>query len=229
VLASGDGGASFQEINGWRELVGASETAVEIACSGSDVWVRSNSGGLVWSGDRGASWSHLLAEVRFDAIAVDAATGQLVALSRSETTTTISRGSAGSLVTSSAGPLPRGKIVALAASDEHVTAALARGAFRLEEGAWSRLDGTAGLTAMTFARGDGSLVIALCSEGEGRAWVLEARAGAPAFTVAEMGDAAGANEDGDGVRVRALGWDAALGVVWAGGGFGLIALRPARR
>ncbi len=165
-------------------------------------------------------------------MAVDATSGHLVALSRGEAGTTISRGSVGCIVTSNAGPLPAGKILSLAAHDGRITVALARGAFRLQEGqVWSRLDGTAGLNAMTFARGDGTLLIALHSEGEGRAWILEARAGAPAFTVAEMGDGGGgsANEEGDGVRVRALCWDSARGVVWAGGGFGLIALRPARR
>ena len=230
VLVSEDAGGSFRPANGWRDGLGASEAVLEIACSGIDLWARASGGSVVWSGDRGASWTRVLIGRRVDAIGVDATSGHLVALSRAETGTTISRGPVGCIVTSNAGPLPAGKILSLAAHDGRVTVALARGAFRLEDGVWSRLDGTAGLTAMTFARGDGSLVIALSSEGEGRAWILEARAGAPAFTVAEMGDAGGsANEEGDGVRVRALCWDSARGVVWAGGGFGLIALRPARR
>jgi hypothetical protein len=177
------------------------------------------------------TWSRVLPETRFEAIAADPATGQLVALARDEdAATTVARGGGGRLVLSSAGPLPGGEIRSLAAYDGRLAVALGRGAFQLEDGVWTRLDGTAGLTAMTFT-GSGSLVIALHSEGEGRAWILEARPGAPALTVAEIGDAAGssAHDDGDGARVRTLRWDGAAGVAWATGGFGLIALRPARR
>ncbi|MGO8995814.1 MAG: hypothetical protein ACLQVI_21085, partial [Polyangiaceae bacterium] len=237
VFISDDGGSSFREGNAWRALLGPGEHIVELLCSGDErdeLWGRGSGGSLVWSEDQGITWSRVLPELRFEAIAADTVEGCVVALARKDGATSIARGSRGRLVSSKAGTLPGGKVLTLAAYDGKLAVALVRGAFRLDGSAgmdWTRLDGSAGLTAMTFARSDGSLVLALYSEAEGRAWILEARANAPALTVAEMGDAAGtgANDDGDGARIRALCWDGGTGVVWAAGAFGLIALRPARR
>ena len=236
VLVSDDGGRSFREANGWRSLLVPSEAegALEIVTVAGELWGRGAAGTLVWSGDGGATWALVLPDCRFEAIAGDATTGELVAVAREVAATTIARGAAGRVVLERTGALPDGRVLALAAEQGRVAVALPRGAFRLEGEVWTRLDGTAGLTAMTFARRDGTLLIALHSEGEGRAWLLEARAGAPALTVAELGDAgggtndAGEEADGDDARVRALCWDADAGAVWAAGGFGLAALRPAR-
>ena len=245
LFASEDSGKTFKEANGWRALFEPSEGegALEIVSVAGDLRGRGAGGAVVWSGDRGESWSRVLPDYRFEAIAADASRGEVVLLAREATATTIARGSKGKLVVSSTGVLPSGKTIAVVAHNGQLAVALGRGAFRTDEAGvhdggdttsgvparWTRLEGTAGLTAMTFARGDGTLLIALDSEAEGRAWILEARAGAPALTVAEMGDSGSANEEGDEVRVRALCWDAAAGVVWAAGGFGLVALRPARR
>jgi hypothetical protein len=237
VLVSEDGGATFREANGWRALFapGEADGVLEIVVAGAELWGRGASGALVWSGDHGTSWSRALPEHRFEAIAADAASGQIVALAREESSTSVARGAngeGGKLVVSSVAVLPAGRILSFAVHRDRLAVALGRGAFRIDGtagAAWERLEGTAGLTAMGFARGDGTLLIALHSEGEGRAWLLEARQGAPAFIVAEMGDVgASAAEEGDEARVRALCWDGAAGVVWAGGGFGLVALRPAR-
>jgi hypothetical protein len=231
ILVSDDRGKSFREANGWRPLVrpGEADGALEMVLVGGELWGRGTLGSLVWSGDGGATWAPILPTMRFDAIAGDTATGHLVALAGGDGgSMTIARGSGGRLALAEEGLLPAGKIRALAAYNGHLAVAMASGAFRAQDGAWHRLDGTAGLTAMTFARGDGTLIVALHSEGEGRAWILEARAGAPALTVAEVGEGEGAaTEDGDDVRVRALCWDESAGVVWAAGGFGLIAFRPA--
>ncbi len=242
VLVSDDGGESFRDLNGWRDLFDRSEAEkpLDLVAVGTDLWGRASGGALVWSGDRGKTWSRALPDYRFETIAGDEARGELVAVAREAVATTIARGAGGKLLISSAGPLPGGKTFSLVADRGQLAVGLARGAFRAEDRVWVRLEGTAGLTAMTFARGDGTLLFALHSEAEGRAWILEARAGAVPLTVAEIGDAASlvssggslsgaeTSVDGDEAWVRALCWDPTVGAVWAAGGFGLIGLRPAR-
>lgn len=233
AVLSTDGGRTFHGVNDWRSLfdLAEGERSIEVVALNGDLWGKTASGALVWSGDLGATWSRVLPDYRFEAIAADGGTGELVAVAREATLTTIARGAGGKLSVSSTGALARGKPLTLVADRGRIAVALGRGgAFRQEGDAWSRLDGTAGLTAMTFARADGTLLVALHSESEGRSWILEARVGSPPFTVAELGETAGAGEDeeGDEARIRALAWDSDAGVVWAGGGFGLVAFRPAR-
>jgi hypothetical protein len=231
ILVSRDGGRSFAEANGWRSLVVGQERegALDLALVGGDLWGRTPSGIVLFSGDRGETWSRVLPERRFDAIGGDLEAGDVVAVARDPGGTTIARGAAGTLALSTAGPLPVGSMSLAAQGGRLAVGVALRGAFQFDGGAWSRLEGTAALTALTFAR-DGTLAMALHSEGEGRAWIVEARAGGPARTVAELGDTPGisSHEDGDDARVRALSWDAGAGILWAAGGFGLTAFRPPR-
>ncbi len=241
VLVSRDGGKSFVEANDWRACVAREDAGREAAGAalgslvmcGADLWGRTRMGALVWSGDRGATWTRANgAPARVDAIAIDAVTSELVAIARADAGTCIEvRGTAGRVAVTPCGPLPPAPVMALAANGGRVAVALAgRGAFRTNDaGGWSRLEGTASLTAIAYGP-SGTLVVALCSEGEGRAWIVEARGhDGPARIVAELGDAPTTHEDESDARVRALAWDESRGVMWAAGAFGLVALRPARR
>jgi hypothetical protein len=232
VLVSRDGGRSFQESNGWRGFPGGNqEEGLDLVIAGKQLWGRAKSGALFASGDRGSSWIRAPAAHPVDAIAADGVGGELVALARGPgRETLVGRSGSGEFVFTPCGELPPGRVARLVAHGPHLAAALAHGVFRAEAGAWLRLEGTAGATAVAFTRGDGSVAVALHSDAEGRAWILEARASSPAFVVAELGESGGGvQEDGEDARVRALLWDAERGVVWAAGGFGLCALRAARR
>jgi len=240
VLVSQDGGKSFAEANEWRAYVAREDsvreptplTLASLVMWGADLWGRTRAGALVWSGDRGATWARVNGALRVEAIAVDAVTGELVAIARGDAGACLEvRGTAGRVAITPCAPLPAGPMMALAANGGRVAVAFAnRGAFRTNDaGGWSRLEGTASLTAIAYVR-SGTLVVALCSEGEGRAWIVEARGSeGPARIVAELGDAPGTHEDESDARVRALAWDESRGVMWAAGAFGLVALRPARR
>jgi hypothetical protein len=234
VLASRDKGRSFAEANSWRALVSDEDARdgnpLQLAMSGGDLWARTKSGALLWSGDRGATWARPLADKRFDAIACDASSGELVAVARiaGAAESLLARGSRGRVTATACAALPRGAVLALAAEGGHVALAVGRrGVFRAEGDAWSRLEGTAAVTAITYARG-GTLLVALGSESDGRAWLVEARGGdGPARIVAELGDPAAQDDETDS-RVGALAWDDVRAVVWAAGAFGLAAMRPAR-
>jgi hypothetical protein len=240
VLVSHDAGRSFAGANDWRACVAPEDAArgqqitalTSLALCGEDLWGCTRGGALVWSADRGATWTRVASEHPIDAISADAATGELVGLSHGEAgSRTIVRGRRGQLASSPCGHLPGSQILSLAASGGSIAVAFANlGAFRLgDAGEWSRLEGTASVTAISHAPG-GTVVVALCSEGEGRAWIVEARGGdGPARIVAELGDAPSNHEDEGDLRVRALAWDDSRGVMWAAGAFGLVALRPARR
>jgi hypothetical protein len=240
VLVSRDGGKSFIEANEWRACVaredgvreGTVSTLASLVMCGADLWGRTRTGAIVWSGDRGTTWARVNPALLVEAVAIDVVTGELVAIARGDAGACLeARGTAGRLAVTPCGPLPAGPIVALAANGGRVAVGLAnRGAFRTNDaGGWSRLEGTATLTAMAYVR-SGTLVVALCSEGEGRAWIVEARrSDGPPRIVAELGDAPGTHEDESDARVRALAWDESRGVMWAAGAFGLVALRPARR
>jgi hypothetical protein len=241
VLVSRDAGKSFVEANQWRASVAPADAArgqqvtalASLVACGAELWGCTRGGALVWSGDWGASWSRVAPDRAIDAIAADVATGEIVGLSRGEAgACALVRGKQGRVVASPCGPLPPASAAYLAASGGRVSVALVNiGAFRLDRGAvWSRLDGTASVTALAYGP-SGTAVVALCSEGEGRAWIAEARGGdGPARIVAELGDAPPTtHEDENDARVRSMAWDEARGVMWAAGAFGLVALRPPRR
>jgi hypothetical protein len=223
--------AAFGALGGWHEVVrgAAGEATLDVFAAGTELWGRGGKGAVFQSGDGAASWVQVLRDRRFAAVAVDAARGEMVALAAEAGRSVVVRGRGASFVEAAAPALPAGEILALAAYDGRLAVAHARGAFRLEEGEWRRLEGTSSPTALTYA-GAGALLVAVCSEREGRAWVIEAPEGGPALIVAEVGEAtASAADDGEGARIRVLGWDDAAGIVWAEGVFGRIALRPARR
>ena len=242
LLVSNDGGRSFADANGWRAVAARADAdgTLDVVRAGAEVWGRTRSGGLLFSGDRGETWAAVMPEHRFEALAADERDGLVVALARGPEggSATLARGKEGRLELTSAAPLPPGAVTGLAAFGTSVAVGLrGRGVFRSESEApaWARLEGTASATTMAFVRGDGTLAIALVSEGEGKGWLVEARAGGPARTVAELGEASGGDGDGarggefddegDDVHVRALAWDGAAGVVWAGGSGGLTAFR----
>ncbi len=264
VLASRDGGATFADANGWRSAVQRSDAdaALEIAWAGGELWGRTASGALVRSLDAGRSWAVVALEHRVVAIAVDPR-GRLVALTRTPEGIALGRASEvgeSGLVWSplpALPPVPPRTPIALVVRGEHVAVRIeGRGVFRAArtrvtgEDGWSRLAGTGGATAATFADDEGTLLVALYSATEERSWLVQAR-GASVRVVAELGETPfgekGFGEKGFGekglddtglgekelgekddpeARVRSLVWDDAHGVAWAAGGFGLVALHP---
>lgn len=240
LLVSRDAGRSFADANGWRGIAARAdaEGTLDVVRSGGEVWGRTRSGGLLWSGDQAQTWAAVMPEHRFEALAEDDRDGGVVALARGPEggKATLARGREGRLELTSVEPLPPGAVTGLVAFGASVAVGLrGRGVFRSEAEApgWTRLEGTASAMTMAFVRGDGTLAIALYSEGEAKGWLVEARSGAPARTVAELGEASSDgdgrrgefDDDGDDAHVRVLTWDAAAGVVWAGGGAGLTAFR----
>jgi hypothetical protein len=251
VLVSTDGGRSFAEANGWRAVVARDDAggAPELALAGADLWGRTRAGALVYSGDRGGRWERAAPERRFEALAVDAASGDVVALARDGLAgVTIARGAAGRLVLASRPGLPSGRVVGLASDGGRVAVGVAdRGVFVPTEpggataagsAAWSRVEGTANVTALAFGA-RGALLVALASEAEARAWIVLAPHGGSPRIVAEIGDAprpsgtaliedgAPMLDDDEPARIRALAWDDRAEVLWAAGPFGFAALRSA--
>jgi hypothetical protein len=241
VLVSSDGGRSFVEANGWRACV-ASEVGpggrdvdgpLEIAARGAEIWGRTRSGALVASRDRGATWERVAAGKRFEAIALDAATGDLFAVARDAGAThvlQVAQGAVlgGAFVAEDWAALPSGPVIDLAAhAGELAIGVLGRGAFRGASGAsraWARLEGTASITALTFGS-FGAILVALYSDGDGKSWIVEGKPEVPPSVVAELEAPA---DDDEGARVKALRWDDRRKVLWAAGGFGLAAVRPVR-
>ena len=86
VLVSKDGGAAFQEANGWQELLPADqrEGGLDLVLAGEDLWGRGRSGALFWSPDRGATWARARVDHPVEAIAGDAAGAEIVTLSHAE-------------------------------------------------------------------------------------------------------------------------------------------------
>ena len=89
---------------------------------------------------------------------------------------------------------------------------------------WSRIDGTASATAMAFVDDAGTLLVALHSETEERAWLVRVDAAGVAGIVAELGGDDGEDLD---VRVTAIAWDDAKRTAWVAGAFGIAAFRRA--
>jgi hypothetical protein len=245
VLVSRDGGATFVDANGWRDVAprGDADAGLEIALSRGEVWGRTSGGALVRSGDSGHVWGAVAVDGRIVAIAVDAGSGTrpggLVALARRGErgdVLALGRDVDGEIVWTILPALPQlpfsptrsAESVALVVRGTHVAVRVGgHGVLRATAAGWSRIEGSGAATAATFSDEDGTLLVALYSTTEERAWLAHAQGESLRLRlVAEVGEATVGDRDEPEARVRCLVWDDAHGVAWAAGGFGLVALHP---
>jgi hypothetical protein len=238
VLVSRDGGATFAEANGWRACVARPDAdgALDVVVVRGAIWGRTRGGALVRSADGGETWCAVASDRRVAALTRDESgpESEVVALAV-DGVASIGRPKASApdaLDWTAIAPFPATESaespgLSFVSRGGHVAVcAPGRGVFRAVGASWARLEGTAAGTGCALIDDDGSLVVALYSPTEERAWLALARPNEAARIVAEIGD--GAEEDSD-ARVRALVWDDAHGVLWAAGTFGLVALHPAQR
>ena len=226
AFVSRDGGATFVEVNGWRELAQVEDAAlgIDLSLGSSGLWGRTAQGLLLWSGDFGAHWHKAGVDGFVAAIATDEL-GQLVALVGALGAVEIVRGVRKEL---SRTTLPAGTIhvhagarTLISACGPSVTIAVEGVSVqRAVDGVtWLPLDKTESATAIGFLDGDGAVVAAIHSESQERTWLARVGSDGSAKLVAELDGA-------HGECVSALAWDAAKGVVWVSGGFGVAAFQP---
>ena len=234
VVSHGRRDKVVREANGWRSLDRAErgETARSrswgrgTSCGDGRRGARSSGAGIAGRTGRAFSLTS-----RFEAIAGDAATGEVVALAREVGATTLARGSRREACgTASTDVLPRGR-----SAPSWPRGATSRSPSRGVSSAPRAPNGFASTAprasaAMTFAREDGTLLVALHSEGEGRAW--SSRPAPARRALDRRGDGRpGRKRARRRRRTRAYARFAgtrAAGVVWAAGAFG-DRVRPARR
>ena len=244
---SRDGGRSFAEANEWRQCVSREDAGREAARAalgslvmcGADLGARAKRRARVERRRGGATWARVNgAPSRVDAIAIDAVTGELVALARRPARgACIARGERGRrLGRSPVTPcVPAGsRRGAGGARRARSPWPLARrGAFR--DGRRFREDGRASKGRRRSRRSPTARRERSSSRcaPKGRGARGSSKRGPP---TARRGSwpswgtrPTGTHEDESDARVRALAWDGSRGVMWAAGAFGLVALRPARR
>jgi len=229
-FASRDSGASFAPMSSWRALVRPDEAAagIEVALGEGELWARTAQGGLLWSGDLGATWKTVDAGGFVAQIAVDEA-GALVALVQALRGAEIARGKRGSIAHTT---LPEGLVpaaltgrVQIAARGSEVALVVEGRAVQLslDAGAtWTRAPGTETATALGWPKEEGSLLVGLYDDREERTWLARVSSRGEARVVAEV---TGANPEIEG-GILAMACDDARGVVWVVGGFGVVALQP---
>ncbi len=243
LLSSVDGGATFAAV---VEPMGDGILAADAIFAHGRLWVRTRSGGLValqpaapaaehvprgrpLRSGREREWSAIdrcAVPGVASALACDGAAGSAVVLVVDELArpTALVRAAADASVRCE--PIeaaPASSPALLAVRGEHVAyAARHHGVVRrVGGGAWSRPEWEGKVTALAFIDDAGTLVVATYSDVDDTSALVRVEPGGKATVVARTGaNAADADSDG---RVTALAYDEARGVVWAAGGFGLVA------
>jgi hypothetical protein len=230
LFVSRDAGASFVAVSSWRALVRPEEAAagIEVALGEGELWGRTAQGGLLWSGDLGATWKNVDAGGFVAAVGVDEA-GALVAIVQALRGAEVARGRRGALGHTA---LPEGMVPATLAGRLQVAARGSEVALLIEGRAvqlsfdagatWARAAGTETATALGWPKEEGSLLVGLYDDRQERTWLARISSRGETRVVAEV---TGANPEIDG-GILALACDDARGVVWVAGGFGLMALQP---
>lgn len=204
-------GAELRACEGWDEQEGP---VVELAAAGARIWARTAGGAILASADRGGTWSRVMGE---GALALTATlAGELVAIRGGA----IVRGEALAQWGSPLPPLQDGPARVCARGSVVVVASPFAGALRSDGGAWTRLEGTAGVTAVTLLDDDGTTLLALHAPAEDRSWIARGGVDGVARIVVELGG------EGDDPRVFDLAWSDAHRVAWACGPFGVAIFRP---
>ena len=226
VAATGAGevwlvdGLAARELSALRPL--AAGPVVEVAAHGTRIWARTADGALLGSADRGEHWEIFVADGVL-AVTVTPA-GELVAVTGLRARPIVLRGTALAAWGPPLPAFPEGvRPIARARAGVVVVGALGAGAFRSDGGAWTRLEGTSGVTALTLLDDGGTTLVALHAPAEDRSWIARAGADGVARIVVELG---GEADEGDDPRVTDLAWSDASRTAWAVGPFGVALLRP---
>lgn len=214
---SADAGASFVD-------QGPAGRWTAVAMAGAKLWLGGDAG-LFTSADGGSRWT-LAAEGAALGLVADG--DDVVALmgTLGATPTHVVRPGAGA-VTQLSAPLRALRLErtgGFSVCGPSIAFLAARvGVFRSAGGEpFRRVDGTDDATAITLLDDRGSLAVALFDEDSERSLVLAVTPAGDARIVAEIGE--GPSDTCEKNRVLALRWSD--GVLYAAGGFGLVALRP---
>jgi hypothetical protein len=216
VFVSQDAGLTFQPLN-------PSIVASEVAWASGTLWMRTVAGGLVRMRDGGAP-EPLDVGAPLAGIASDG-TGGFAALLMDGTRRPVGvlRVHQGGIDRQALdGREPCGPLGLFAARGRHIAYAARRGVVtRGPDGEWRRTPWEGTVVSVSFLGSEGALLAASYSEVDDIAGLVRLDPGLAPCVVALVG-AAHADADSDG-RVEALACDEPRGVVWAAGGFGLVA------
>jgi hypothetical protein len=229
LFVSRDGGASFVAADGWRGLVRPNDAAagIEVALGGDELWGATPQGSLLWSGDLGVHWEKVDGGGFVAAICVDDSR-ELVALVRTLGGAGIARGPRGQLAHASLPPdlvppsLPGRALIAARGPEVAVAVEGSPVCVSWDGISWARVPGTDAATALDWQKDEVVLVVGLHDPAQERAWLARVSPRGDAQVVAEV---FGARPDGEG-GILSLACDAARGVVWIAGGFGVGAFQP---
>lgn len=240
LLLSQDGGERFEPKEAWRGLVGKGDGLAHVGLGrgGREVHLLSHGGTRLASADGGATFRRIeRSELLSLTTAPDAA---IVAVGASA-----SRGL--ELLVSDADPahwsareLPVSVIPVAAAPNPVVAAATRAVALGSESGlavsrdggeSFAPVPGCAGTVAVAFAgdANDAPLVAAVYREAEDRTFLVRVTTEGLAEIVGDVSAPPPSASDDDVEalgRATALAWDAARGVLWVAGPFGVVAVKP---
>jgi hypothetical protein len=234
LLVSPDGGATFR--SSWRDRASLSTGgASDVAFADGALWTRTRGGALLRSVDLGVVWEAMPIEGRVVAIAADERGGLAVLVADADGERVHARRGIGRDDATSVESL-----VPIDASAALITARAAHVAHSTADGGVTRdgivLARIAGCVAITLLDEAGSLLVAAYRDTDDTTALLRVSPEGDAEIVADVSgtdwhgteSATPTDDDADG-RVRALVRDDAHGVVWACGGFGVLALEPRHR
>ena len=240
LFVSRDGGASFEDVPGWRELVRPEEAAAGldvVASQDGTLWGRTAQGSLLSCKDHGEHWEKGDVDGFVHALGVDEEGNALVLVRGLAASEVLRRSGDGGQACWLRVALPAGLLgsslklpASIVAHGKSIAIAVdGAGVFRSVLGAvWSRLAGTGAVsvTAMAMLDESGTVVVGLHGsedDDEDRDGTRLARVGADGeLSVVFAWDEQAEGEAG----VTAIAVDEAHEVVWVGGGFGVAAFQP---
>jgi hypothetical protein len=208
------------------ETVAPGIPVADAVLAGGAIWLRTSSGALLFSGDRGRNFSRCPIPGSVVAIARDGAVGIVaLAVDDARKPLAIIRGLAqGATVrepVDATGPVGSPVVFAARGGAVGYVARAGRLVRRGVDGVWSSFEWEGKITALSFVDDAGTLLAATYSDAdEATALVRLDRSGRPAL-VARLGPSVD-HADSDGQAV-ALACDDSRGVVWVAGGFGVAA------
>jgi hypothetical protein len=209
------------------EAVAPGVSVADAVIAGGALWVRTTSGALLYSTDRGRSWARCPVPGTVVALERDEGGADVAALVTDDTRQPIAlvrATAAGALVRTSLEGLAAVSVPAVFAARGGSFAYVARTGRLLRvrpDAGWTSFDWDGKITALSFVDASSTLLVATYAEAdEATALVRLDAAGLPAI-VARLGPAVDL-PDSDG-RVGAIASDDSRGVVWVAGGFGVVA------